>query len=94
MPGDGHGVGLEVNIIIVSRVSVGTSYQPLPGLDPEKLLVWGIETHMLESGCTSRKRRESIRGIDPLLIWGVKEYSPWICFLKKSMSRRTNIKPY
>ena len=58
MPGEWPGVGLEVNIIIVSRVSVGTSYLPLPGLDPEKLLVWGIESHMLESGSTSRKEGE------------------------------------
>ena len=39
-------------ILIVSSVPVSTSNLPLPGLDPEKLLVLasGIETHRLESG--------------------------------------------
>ena len=49
-------------ILIVSSVS--TSNLPLPGLDPEKLLVLasGIETHRLESGGASRERRGSMRG--------------------------------
>ena len=55
-------VGLEVNILIVSRVPVGTFSLHLPGLDPEKLLARGIETHRLESGGASRKRRESMSG--------------------------------
>ena len=56
------GVGLEVNILIVICVPVGTSNLPLPGLDPETLLARGIETHRLESGGVSRERRESMRG--------------------------------
>ena len=56
------GVGLEVNILNVSRVPVGTSNLPLPGLDPEKLLARGPETHRLESGSASSDRRESMRG--------------------------------
>ena len=55
------GVGLEFNILIVSRVPVGTSNIPLPGLDPENLLARGIETHRLESGAVSRERRERMR---------------------------------
>ena len=55
------GVGLEVNIKIVSTVPAGTSNLPLPGLDPEKLLAGGIETHRFESGSPSRERRESMR---------------------------------
>ena len=50
-------VGLDVNILIVSSVPVGTSNLPIPGLDPEKLLVRGIETHRLESGGGSRERK-------------------------------------
>ena len=60
-------VGLEVSIIIVSLVPVGTSDLLLPGLDPEKLLARGIGTHRLESGGASRERRESLR---PSLIRG------------------------
>ena len=39
-------------ILIVSCVPVSTSNLPLPGLDPEELLVLasGIETHRLDSG--------------------------------------------
>ena len=50
-------VGLEVNNLIVNSVPVGTSNLPLPGLDPEKLLGRGIETHRLESGGASRDRK-------------------------------------
>ena len=31
-------MGLDVNILIVSKVTLGTSNLPLPRLDPEKLL--------------------------------------------------------
>ena len=55
-------VGLEVSILIVSRVSVVTSNLLLPGLDPEKLLARGIETHRLELGGASREMRESMGG--------------------------------
>ena len=55
-------VGLEVNILIVSSVPVGTSNLTLPGLDPDKLLVRGIETHRLESGGACRERKKSMRG--------------------------------
>ena len=50
--------------LIVSRVPVSTSNLPLPGLDPEKLLVLanGIETHRLESGGACRERRGVMRG--------------------------------
>ena len=46
-------------ILIVSSVPVSTSNLPLPGMDPEKLLVLasGIETHKLESAGASRKKR-------------------------------------
>ena len=46
-------------ILIISCVPVSTSNLPLPGLDPEKLLVLasGIETHRLESGGSSREMR-------------------------------------
>ena len=47
-------------ILIVSSVPVSTSILPLPGLDPEKLLASGIETHRLESGSASRKRRGAL----------------------------------
>ena len=45
-------------------VPVSTSNLPLPGLDPEKLLVLasGIETHRLESGGASHERRGIMRG--------------------------------
>ena len=51
-------------ILIVSSVPVSTSNLALPGLDPEKLLVFGsgIETHRLESGGASRERRRVMRG--------------------------------
>ena len=51
-------------ILIVSSVPVSTSNLPLPGLDPEKLLVLasGIETHRLESGGASRERRGIMKG--------------------------------
>ena len=51
-------------ILIVSSVPVSTSNLPLPGLDPEKLLVMAsdIETHRLESGGASRERRGIMRG--------------------------------
>ena len=51
-------------IFIVSSVPVSTSNLPLPGLDPEKLLVLasGIETHRLESGGACRERRGIMRG--------------------------------
>ena len=51
-------------ILIVSSVPVSTSNLPLPGLDPEKLLVLasGIETHRLESGGASHERRGIMRG--------------------------------
>ena len=56
------GLGLEFNILIVSRVhTVGTPYLPPPGLDPENLLARDIETHRLESGGVSRERRERMR---------------------------------
>ena len=50
--------------LIVSSVPVSSSNQPLPGLDPEKLLVLasGIETHRLESGGASHERRVILRG--------------------------------
>ena len=44
-------------ILIVSSLPVSTSNLPLPGLDPEKLvLASGIETHRLESGGASREK--------------------------------------
>ena len=51
-------------ILVVSSVPESTSYLPLPGLDPEKLLVLasGIETHRLESGGASHERRVIMRG--------------------------------
>ena len=54
-------VGLDVNILIVSSIPVGTFNLPLPGLDPGKLLVRGIETHWLESGGARRERKKSMR---------------------------------
>ena len=58
-------------ILIVSSVPVSTSNLPLPGLDPEKLLASGIETHRLESGCASRERRgEYERGLTVLSLVG------------------------
>ena len=50
-------VGLEVDILIVSSVPVGASNLPLPGLDLEKLLARGIETHRLESGGASPEKK-------------------------------------
>ena len=55
------GVGLEFNISIISRVPIGTSILPLPGLDPENLLARSTETHRLESGGVKRERRERMR---------------------------------
>ena len=51
-------------ILIFSSVPVSTSNLPLPGLDPEKLLVLasGIETHRVESGGASHERRGIMRG--------------------------------
>ena len=51
-------------ILVVSSVPESTSNLPLPGLDPEKLLVLasGIETHRLESGGASHERRVIMRG--------------------------------
>ena len=51
-------------ILIVSSVPVSTSNLPLPGLDPEKLLVLAsnTETHRLKSGGGSRERRGLMRG--------------------------------
>ena len=70
-------MGLEVNILIVSWVPVGTSNLPLPGQDPENLLARGIGTRRLESGGASREK--SMRGADPLSLAGeVKEDSSWI----------------
>ena len=44
-------------ILIVRSVPVSTSNLPLPGLDPETLvLASGIETHRLESGGASREK--------------------------------------
>ena len=52
-------------ILIDSSVPGSTSNLPLPGLDPEKLLVLAsdIETHSLaSSGGASRERRGIMRG--------------------------------
>ena len=51
-------------ILVVSSVPVSASNLPLPGLDPEKLLVLasGIETHRLGSGGASHERRGIMRG--------------------------------
>ena len=82
-------------ILIVSSVPVSTSNLPLPGLDPEKVLVLasGIETHRLESGGASRERRGIMRGVDrPLIsvcVWGGGLGRTLLDF----MSRRMHIKP-
>ena len=57
-------VGFLVTRLFLIVSSVSTSNLPLPGLDPEKLLVLAsnIETHRLESGGASRERRGSMRG--------------------------------
>ena len=49
-------VGFLATRLILIVSSVSTSNLPLPGLDPEKLLVLasGIETHRLISGGASR----------------------------------------
>ena len=56
-------VGFLVTRLISVVRSVTTSNLPLPGLDPEKLLVLasGIEPHRLESGGASRERKGNMK---------------------------------
>ena len=57
---------------------VSTSNLPLPGMDPEKLLVLasGIETHRLESGGASREMGDYERGLTTLSLVEDREDSP------------------